>query len=110
MVQIHEKYGENEITCPYCGYEFSDSWEYRQECDEEECCECGKKFHWSRNVSVDYTSKPDCKLNGEEHVMSDWEYFDHTDSWGDRCFGRKKECEVCGETEYEFGVEEELNK
>ena len=27
----------NEITCPICGYEFSDSWEYDLDCGEDTC-------------------------------------------------------------------------
>lgn len=46
------------IVCPYCGYEESDSWEHRYDYDDEyECEECGKKFSWERIIDVSYTSK-----------------------------------------------------
>lgn len=46
-----------EIVCPWCGEEQSDSWEC---CDwdyEYECMNCGKMFEYERNVEVTYTSK-----------------------------------------------------
>ena len=49
----------NEIVCPYCGYEFTDSWEFNDTRDEQhvECCECGKEFLLYVNISVDYTTR-----------------------------------------------------
>ena len=46
----------NELVCPYCGYEHSDSWEYDSDSGEAECDKCGKEFDYCRNVSVDYTT------------------------------------------------------
>lgn len=44
-----------EVVCPYCGYEFEDSWEF---VDEEitECGECGKEFIISEYVDVTYST------------------------------------------------------
>lgn len=48
----------NEITCPYCGYEESDSWESADSDDERLCDECGEVFEMQRNIEVTYcTSK-----------------------------------------------------
>lgn len=47
--------GTDEITCPYCGAEWSDSWEM-SDSGEEICDECGNKFWYEREVSVSYTS------------------------------------------------------
>ena len=44
----------NEITCPYCGYEFSDSWEHSD--GEQECPDCERKFEVERNTSITYSS------------------------------------------------------
>lgn len=33
----------DEVVCPHCGYEYSDSWEF-SDYEEEECCECGESF------------------------------------------------------------------
>ena len=50
-----------EITCPYCGYVFSDSWEYGPgdlEWDEDiDCGRCEKTFHASKTVSIDYSTR-----------------------------------------------------
>lgn len=53
----NEQFGKDDITCPWCGYEFGDSWEYDDEDDACECTECGKLFAYERNVKVTYTSK-----------------------------------------------------
>jgi len=53
----------NEIVCPYCGAEFSDSWEFGD--DDFPECDCGKKFISRRDIEVTYiTEKCPC-LNGE---------------------------------------------
>lgn len=50
---------ESEVTCPWCGYVHSDSWEYPDVDNEFECSDCENKFEMERNVSVSYsTSKP----------------------------------------------------
>ncbi|MBI9110251.1 hypothetical protein [Maridesulfovibrio ferrireducens] len=54
----------NEIKCPYCDYEFSDSWEFNDsdECSEVDCPECGKEFALTVNIKIDYsTEKISCK-------------------------------------------------
>lgn len=45
-----------EITCPWCGYEFSDSWEY-SDYGEMECGECERIFFLERVVDVTYSTK-----------------------------------------------------
>lgn len=53
----NEQYWKDEITCPWCGYEDPDSWEFEGECDDEyECPSCGELFILERNVSITYTS------------------------------------------------------
>lgn len=51
-----------EIECPHCGFEYSDSWEWNQnrndEWIEEECDSCGKTFEAIRVISVDYYTRP----------------------------------------------------
>ena len=86
----------DEETCPYCGYEFSDSWELPDD-GEDECPECGKKFYYNRNVSVSYECSKDCTLNGEEH---DFE-------WRDTTSGGAYFCKKC--TEVKLKEKEEAN-
>jgi DNA-directed RNA polymerase subunit RPC12/RpoP len=50
---------QREITCPYCGYKFRDSWEFNDDTSEQtvECHACEKEFLLYVEVSVDYTTK-----------------------------------------------------
>lgn len=51
----------DEIVCPYCGYEFSDSWEYadysRVEVECGDHLNCGKEFIVYPDVTVTYCSE-----------------------------------------------------
>lgn len=49
-------FSEN-ITCPHCGSEDSDSWEADDNDDEHECEDCHSVFSYERNVDVTYSSK-----------------------------------------------------
>lgn len=73
--EIDHEYTD-EVVCPYCGYEYGDSWVYFSRNDEAvkiECDECGKCFRASQNVSVDYsTDKLPCLNNEGEHIWSTW--------------------------------------
>lgn len=73
--EIDSEYTD-EIVCPYCGYEFSDSFECNISEDEEniiECEECGKEFYAIKNISISYSSfKPErgtCTNCKEEDVI-----------------------------------------
>lgn len=61
--QLVKTFDENtdylsEITCPHCGYEWSDSWEITNDTGELECGQCGLFFEYYRDVEVTYcTSK-----------------------------------------------------
>lgn len=52
----------SEIECPYCGFEYSDSWEWysnrNDEWIDEDCEGCGKMFQAIRVISVDYYARP----------------------------------------------------
>ena len=45
-----------EIVCPYCGCIHTDSCEYPDEDMHCECISCGKRFYYSRDVEITYTS------------------------------------------------------
>jgi len=55
----------DEIVCAYCGYEFTDSWEFNDTQDEQhvECCECGKEFFLYVNITVNYTTRKKQNFN-----------------------------------------------
>jgi DNA-directed RNA polymerase subunit RPC12/RpoP len=44
----------DEIVCPYCGCEFSESYEFDRDSGECECYECGKEFEYYRHIEVTY--------------------------------------------------------
>ena len=50
-------WGKDEITCPICGYEVGDSWEYDSDYGELECGSCGATLEWSREVEVSYSAE-----------------------------------------------------
>ncbi len=57
---MSDEYGDN-IICPYCQYEFSDSWDFNLESDTESEIECGnpeceKEFAVIMDVSVSYST------------------------------------------------------
>lgn len=84
----------NEIVCPYCGYQFTDSWELQGGQDTDipiECGRCEKSFIFSTDYHITYSShKCDC-LNGKDHqwgkVQHLWEDIYH------------KRCKDCGKSE-----------
>ena len=64
MTEIEHEY-TNEIVCPYCAYEYSDSWEFNEgnKTDGQIKCDgCNKTFNYSTDIEVTYiTSKIECK-------------------------------------------------
>ena len=48
----------DQIRCIYCGFFYSDSWEYddEEECIEVKCGACGKKFNVTISKQVHYSS------------------------------------------------------
>ena len=48
-----------DIVCPHCGYKHQDGWDMPIENDEHECAECFKKFGYSSEPTVYYTSWKD---------------------------------------------------
>lgn len=58
-MELEHEYTD-EIVCPWCGYRFSDSWEWEEDNGGIDC-DCGKSFDYERIVSVDYsTSRWEC--------------------------------------------------
>lgn len=63
-----------DIVCPYCFHTFKDSYEYGDESfpEGEECPKCNNRFHYTKQITVEYETRPDCTLNGKEHVEKDF--------------------------------------
>lgn len=89
-----------EIVCPYCGCEFTDSWEYSSD-DEDlgliECYneECGKSFYAYRDIDISYVTEEatygTCKNCKADDVVIE----DYTSSVG----SYSKLCVECGARE-----------
>src|SRR4051812_47600327 len=78
MSSIQNQYTD-EITCPWCGYKYEDSWEYEDDQDEMECSDCGKKFSMSKRIEVDYSTYRDEDECPHEGV--DIHYNDRLKEW-----------------------------
>lgn len=46
----------DEVKCPHCDYEHSDSWELSNS-GEMECSSCGEEFMFDREVTVTYSTR-----------------------------------------------------
>lgn len=55
LIDEDEIFQHNEIKCPYCGIEKSDSWEYSDD-GSEICDTCGSEYEYERIVDVSYTT------------------------------------------------------
>ena len=55
MAEIEHE-GTEEIVCPWCGYEFQDSWEF-EENGETECYGCEKRFKHCQIIDVTYDTE-----------------------------------------------------
>jgi len=47
----------DEITCPYCGYEYEQSFEFGDYDDEVLCESCNKTFSMARYERVSYSTE-----------------------------------------------------
>lgn len=54
VASMGASYSESEVTCPWCGYEHSDSWEFSD--GDYDCADCEKPFGVSRDESVTYST------------------------------------------------------
>jgi len=59
---------EKNIKCPYCDYEWKDSWEFTEDGGTHTCDSCEKEFNVERELEVTYnTSRINCEENKTEH-------------------------------------------
>jgi len=69
MSDIDHKYTD-EVVCPWCGNNFTDSLEFSDEGEIE--CDCGKSFDYTRNYTIDYsTTRAECETGKCELELSD---------------------------------------
>lgn len=65
MSEIDCKY-TNEVICPFCGYEHSESWDISE--GVQECDKCAKKFYMTKDMTVEYSSTIiDCLNDKSKH-------------------------------------------
>ena len=57
----------DEITCPWCGNEQSDSWE-ASDSGEHTCDNCERDYTHERNVQVDYSTEK-CEIPTERDAI-----------------------------------------
>lgn len=98
----------NEIVCPYCGNEFSDSWEISPSDEElglQQCDECEKEFYATRNITVDYVTEKanygTCKHCGKENVV--------VENYHSSCGSYEGLCVSCGAKEKKKLQDEYIN-
>ena len=92
----------NEIVCPWCGYEFSDSWEWSDYEEDVECHKCGKLFYYERILTVEYkTTRERCKNKGCEMALK--KMYGNNPSVSDR-HGNVTvwQCRICDHEIYKF--------
>jgi len=79
------------MVCPHCGYEDSDSWEFRDNDGECDCGRCGEPFDYERIVTVEYsTTKKRCATHSFK-PRTDYPTHDGKNGKYYLCV----ECEVC---------------
>lgn len=104
----------DEIVCPYCGYEFSESYEYHGDDGQEvQCHHCDKHFELSVDHRVTFsTRRIDC--DDDAHEWGDAEAINRSqsdcDSYNERALCRRTDwkpatlwkrcCINCDDAEY----------
>lgn len=64
---MSEEKFESEITCPHCGYEYFNSWEFHLDegrAEELNCDDCGEIFYVEKNTIVNYRTWVEGDKNG----------------------------------------------
>jgi DNA-directed RNA polymerase subunit RPC12/RpoP len=49
-----ENWQTDQVICPHCGYEYSDSWDIED--GVYNCPECEQEFQVSRDISITYST------------------------------------------------------
>ena len=108
MSEIKHK-DTKEIICPYCGYEFSDSWDYSSDLEDIgliDCENCDKSFYANRIVTIDYSTEKanygTCKKCGAENVVIESRTFSYG-SYTDLCI-------ECGDKESTYMFRKSLGE
>lgn len=97
----------DEITCPWCGYTMTDSWELSDDGGYYECYDCDKDFAYTRNIEVTYSTskvtKEICPICGKLEVLE-------TQIYPKPAKVKEYESGVCKRCYYKLMVEEMENE
>lgn len=81
----------DEIVCPFCGYTYSDSWEFGDEHEDiglMSCEQCGKDFYATRHTSITYYTEKarygTCSYCNSSNVVIE-DYHSSLGSYKDLC-------------------------
>jgi len=106
-----EHNNERNITCPYCGWEDEDSWEFGEDEGTATCGSCEKEFNVTREIEVTYsTSRIECEEGEHNYKVEDYhihkqKYNTKTKDW-DKLpeleweYIRIEVCDICEDKEY----------
>jgi hypothetical protein len=76
--------------CPYCEHKYQpEAEDYSEDTREEDCDECGMKFHAHDSFTVSHHAEPDCVLNDMEHVWG------NNESYKGYIYHHCQTCEKC---------------
>jgi len=109
------------IICPYCDWEDTDSWEFGTEDGTHTCGNCEEEFRVSPCVSVTYsTYRMDCEEIGKKHDYQLLEYCLRDREYKDRKwinlpeskyrYMKIEQCTICGDKNYIDITKEEYLK
>lgn len=91
----------DEIICPHCGEEWSDSWEL-DDGGVLECYACEEEFTYNRNITIDYsTNKIFCKKEGHKWRKPQFVWFDE----GKKQNLWRRTCSACSTSEQGYEPE-----
>lgn len=89
-IVINHKYTD-EIVCPFCGYTYSDSWEFGDSYEDiglMSCEQCSKDFYASRHTSITYYTEKarygTCSYCNSSNVVIE-DYHSSIGSYKDLC-------------------------
>lgn len=109
---------KDNIRCPYCNWEDTDSWKFDSDGTNHTCGDCGKEFNVEVHTSITYsTTRIDCGENEQEHTYKLEGVFEKNMKFENREWSDLSEseikfykiimCSICGDKEYvEIGKDE----
>ena len=69
MAEFESTIDSNDAICPYCGDRRQvDAADYNEDTRIEGCCNCGCSYWQHESFSVTHHCRPDCAINGDEHI------------------------------------------